>query len=83
MTQSAKKKIVAIYSSDPEYFACPYIRIWSPLSVSSQFNAISGCSIDAKGIKCSTNPATLADLVILQRDFPLHTEAVEKILAIT
>ncbi len=76
------KKVVAIYSSDPEYFACPYIRIWSPMSVSSEFEAFSGCRVDGNGIKCNTKLVHDADIVILQRDFPSHVEAVHRILTI-
>lgn len=82
VTPPVDKKIAAIYSNDPEFFACPYIRIWSPLSVSEEFGAIGGCSIAESVTRCNVKPATFADVIILQRDFPNHIEAVDRILAI-
>jgi len=79
---ASEKKTVVVYSSDPEYYACPYIRIWSPLSVSSLFESVNGVSVQEKGIRCSTKPAHFADVILLQRDFPIHFEAVEKLLDI-
>lgn len=82
MDATGTKKLAAIYSSDPQFFACPYIRIWSPLSVSDSFDAVNGCAFEDNILKCSTIPAKFADIVLLQRDFPAHTEAVELILSL-
>ena len=77
------KKIAAIFSISPEHFACPYIRIWSPMSSSTQFDTVGGCSIGRGGmLRFSPKLVQVADVIILQREFPCHEKAMEKILEV-
>ncbi len=82
-TKLPVKKIVAVYSISPEYFACPYIRIWSPMSGSTEFDAVGGCCIGRGGLlRYSSRLAQVSDVIILQREFPSYVKATEDILEI-
>ncbi len=81
--QPVDKKIAAIYSFSPEFFACPYIRIWSPMSGSLEFDTVGGCCIGrGRLLRYSQRLAQVSDVIILQREFPCHIKAVENILDI-
>lgn len=79
--KNTDKKIAAVYSISPEFFACPYIRIWSPMSGSQAFDTVGGCSVGRGGmLRFSPRLAEVSDVIILQREFPSYVKAVENIL---
>ena len=66
--QLAKPKVV-VYSLDKESFACPVLRILTPLRLAG-WNVLWGVSHGNSGLAYNPELARTADLVIIQRHFP-------------
>ena len=76
------RKRVIIYSIKPPHYSFPYIRLWAPLSLAEGLELVAGCEFDGEGIFCNFSLTSSADLIVIQRDFPLFLDACSNVLKI-